>query len=387
MKEIKLYSLFTKEELEKEIVGGYVQERTHPEFPNYKILDYTTKTQFENNWNDVTINCRGLIYNTDTNTIVARGPKKFFNYEQNKNEFLKEVLEHSIHNFVKSIKEDGSCGILYPTPSHDSLRFSTRGSFESEQSKVANDMFKPTEEQYIFLRKCIIENKTPIFEIIYPENRIVVDYGNEKDLKFVCLIDNETGKIIFDNLYHDLCDLFNTSKAYRFQPICFESSCEIDSYMELFKETFPDNFEGYVITNTKTGTSFKLKSKEYCRIHSIISNLSSIAIWKNLMSGFDIESILNNVPDEFYNWSKKKEAELVNAYNSIKNLTIEHFNNIKRTLDNVTDKEVAIEIQKLPKNISNLVFTYWRKGDHEQLRNQIFNLIKPKYEIPKYLND
>ena len=41
---------------------------------------------------------------------------------------------------------------------------------------------------------CPKPGKTYLFEIIYPENRIVVDYGDYKGLVLIDVIDNETGK-------------------------------------------------------------------------------------------------------------------------------------------------------------------------------------------------
>ena len=51
--------------LSKALTDGYVRRQVHPEYP-YAILNYTEKAQFENVWDDVTKNCRGLIYEIDT---------------------------------------------------------------------------------------------------------------------------------------------------------------------------------------------------------------------------------------------------------------------------------------------------------------------------------
>ncbi len=55
----------------------------------------------------------------------------------------------------------------------------------------------------------IEKDKTYLFEIIYPENRIVIDYGDSDDLILLSIINNETG---FDELLNNnpgLCLMAN----------------------------------------------------------------------------------------------------------------------------------------------------------------------------------
>src|SRR6478609_1826444 len=92
------------EDLEQAIENGLVSKRKHPTHPLY-ILNYTAVTQFDWNWNDVTLNCRGLVIDEDYN-IVARSFPKFFSYEQ-----LDGKLPDG--NFVVEEKLDGSMLIAF----------------------------------------------------------------------------------------------------------------------------------------------------------------------------------------------------------------------------------------------------------------------------------
>lgn len=83
-------------------------------------------------------------------------------------------------------KLDGSLGILYGLGSQQGI--ATRGSFTSDQAKRATGIFLARYRNYQ-----PPQGTTAVFEIIYPENRIVVDYAQESDLYHLGLVDNATG--------------------------------------------------------------------------------------------------------------------------------------------------------------------------------------------------
>ena len=85
-------------------------------------------------------------------------------------------------------KLDGSLGILYWL--NNLPYIATRGSFESEQARHATEILHG---RYQHTFSSMDTNKTYLFEIIYPENRIVVDYGEMDDLILLTVIDNQTG--------------------------------------------------------------------------------------------------------------------------------------------------------------------------------------------------
>lgn len=386
----KLFDLFTKEELEKAIADGYVVERSHPSHEDLKILDYTNKAQFDGVWNDVVCHCRGLIYSKTTGLVVARGPKKFFNYEQIKETVDTQLWNFGTKNFVRSVKQDGSCGILYKVP-YGGFAISTRGSFQSDQAIKATEMlsYYRSIDYLDFFGQCMVEDVTPVFEIIYPENQIVVNYNGLSNILFICLVDNRTGCMNFGPLYEKAFKLFDGDKAEILdENKVFESEDELNTYIDDWRKTFPSNFEGYVCTNKVTGLTFKIKSLEYCKLHANISNLSTLSIWNTLKVGGKFESMLDLIPDEFYKWGSQKEQEYKSAYDSIDQLTTSHYETVLNKVGpSATDKEIAMEIQKIPSNISKLVFTLWRKGKNEQYVGQIFDSIRPEYERPKAFID
>jgi len=112
---------------------------------------------------------------------------RFFNWDQEE----APTLKLSDRVFVVD-KMDGSLGILYPMPD-GSLAVATRGSFTSDQAIWATNWI----QAYVGPNAWAPDpDYTYLFEIIYPENRIVVDYGTREDITFLMKIHNETGKAV-----------------------------------------------------------------------------------------------------------------------------------------------------------------------------------------------
>ena len=61
---------------------GLVYKQVHPTLP-LTIWNYSEKVQYENLWDDVTLQTRGLVTD-DKGNVVARPFKKFFNIEEGK---------------------------------------------------------------------------------------------------------------------------------------------------------------------------------------------------------------------------------------------------------------------------------------------------------------
>src|SRR3954469_17993310 len=149
--------------------GGYIRTQNHPSLP-LLIHNYTEKAQYENVWNAATLACRGLVVSRD-GRVLARPFAKFFNHGQ------PGAPELDLDGPVAvTDKADGSLGVLFPTP--DGWAVATRGSFDSEQARHATKVWR---SRYAGSFQPP-EGLTLLFEIIYPGNRIVLDYGDLDDL-------------------------------------------------------------------------------------------------------------------------------------------------------------------------------------------------------------
>lgn len=259
----------------------YISVKAHPEDEDLLIYNYTNEAAYDSEWNDATKLCRGLIVRQGVGwdgEVIARPFRKFFNY----GEHLMGHEEIPLHeSFRVTTKEDGSLGILYKLS--ERWRVATRGSFASDQALWATEHF-----QSLYGDWEPTPGTTPLFEIIYPANRIVLDYGDRADLVHLATIDNETGLEVFEESWpgsrvetHDFADM--------------------ESLLGYLKEVPAANREGFVVT-FESGLKVKFKFEEYVRLHRILTGLSEMRIWEHISEGGSIEEFIDGVPDEFYQW-------------------------------------------------------------------------------------
>ena len=202
--------------------------------------------------------------------------------------------------------------------------------------------------------KKLNKNLTYIFEIIYPENRIVVNYGKEEALILLAIVETKTGRDM------PLVDIgFPIVKRYN----------GIRDYTQL-KALEEDNREGFVV-KFQSGFRMKIKFKEYKRLHYIMANVSSKSIWMHLSSGQPLDEILHLVPDEFYNWVKMTEKSLWADFKVIEDIAKKEFKIFE------TRKETAMYFRNC--TYPSILFSMLDGKDYAQT---IWRMIKPVYSKP-----
>ena len=350
------------------IQRGLLERNPHPTLP-LDIYNYSRECQFTEAWDEITLNMRGTVLDREGNVIAKPFPK-FFNMEEHKPE---EIPNEEFEVFEKL---DGSLGILFHY--EDEWHLATRGSFASEQAIRGREILK----KYRYER--LIPGFTYLFEIIYPENRIVCNYDYE-DLILLGVIDNKDGYelrihhnsihlegIRFVNLYNNLG--FKVVKKYD----------GIDDYKKL-KKMIDGESEGFVV-KFKSGLRMKIKGEDYVRLHRLLTNFSNVDIWELLKEGRNVEEFLERVPDEFDKWVKKTIHSL--EYHRCKveeraEKIYEYFRygRYGDRENEPTKKEFAehLEFCNVEPSIRSICFAMWdgKKYDHI-----IWKIVKPKYQKP-----
>lgn len=266
--------------IRKQVAEGWISEEEHPEGGLF-IFNYTQKCQFAKHWNDDTLNCRGLMLDS-TGNIIARPFQKFFNYGERMpmpGTFPVEVTE----------KMDGSLGILYQW--QGLWQVSTRGSFVSDQAKWATNFFQHLCKEHRLIPDQIFDpDLTLLFEIIYPENRVVVDYRGLQGLALIGARHKQTGA----ELYAPELEVI-ARPLHLWTPIHYTSwgikECQDAA------EVFTANDEGFVI-RFSDNERYKIKSAAYLAAHRLMTGMSYGRVLKAVANGL-YEKMIEGVPDEF----------------------------------------------------------------------------------------
>jgi len=346
---------YNLEVLEEYIDKGLVVKQNHHTLP-LSIYNYSRTTQYDGMWDDITLNCRGLVLDLEGNVIAKPFPK-FFNYEEHKPEDIPN------ENFEVYEKVDGSLGIIFHYEGE--WLIATRGSFASEQAIKGKEMLDKLN------KSSLIPGYTYLAEIIYPENRIVVDYGDEEKLVVLGAYNNETGKEVeVSEMVNEGWEVVMMYKTWG------------EDWETLKKEISKDN-EGYVI-RFSSGMRMKIKGDEYVRLHRILTNFSSKDIWELLKNGEALEPFLERVPDEFDDWVKRTAMNLRYSFHSIDERAGKYHDGFRYGKFNdrypePTKKEFAEYIKQFPTELAAVMFKMWDKRPYDYI---IWNMIKPMHQKP-----
>lgn len=345
--------------LNEMIDQGYIRRQFHPTEP-LAILNYTNKTMFDQVWNEATKRSRGLIYNFQTGEIVSRPFEKFFNWGQ----LPEEDREKRVNDLVEvTQKFDGSLGILYGLHTGESA-IATRGSFTSPQAEHATKVLReryPTFEPILGL--------TYLFEIIYPENRVVVNYGQMDDLVLLAVLDTETGQQVRPWGQYDWPGPVST-------PLIFQSMAKVLESPQFSNE------EGFVL-RFDDDLRVKIKFDEYVRLHKILTNTSTIGVWEALAFGGGIEQFIDHVPDEFYEWVHKVVHDLQGRFDKIEQTAREDFEWVMKRV-----RRPEIDVKKRRKEFALLANTteypalLFGLYDEKDISERIWKLLRPEHERP-----
>jgi RNA ligase len=297
--EVKLGDLLDGQELAKAIEDGFVRRQVHPSMP-LAILNYTERCQYEPGaWNDVTRQCRGLIVHADSGAVIARPWPKFFNHGQDEAGVLDLAAPAEVTD-----KKDGSLGILYPT--QDGWAIATRGSFASEQAVHATGVLR---SRYPGFRPP--EGVTVLFEIVYPANRIVLDYRGLDDLLLLGGVDIATGRDVPVNAIG-----WPGPRTEVFAATTLAEALALPPRK---------NAEGIVVRMLDTDVRVKVKQEDYVALHRLITGMNARVVWERIGEGETASQICEGIPEEFWPWVREVGGELIAEKNRIiDDATAEH---------------------------------------------------------------
>ncbi|BCJ66734.1 RNA ligase [Polymorphospora rubra] len=266
------------------VAEGLVRVQRHPELA-LSIYNYTEACQYTGNWTPVTLACRGLIVDDPTGTVLARPYPKFFNHDQPGAPVV--ALDAKV---TVTDKADGSLGIVY----HDGTGWAvaTRGSFASDQARHATALLRTRYAGFT-----PPPGHTVLVEIIYPANRIVLDYAGLDDLVLLGAVDIATGRTHGPEAVPDWPGPVVETFGYDTLAAALAAPPRADR-------------EGLVVHVPATDQRVKIKYADYVRLHKLVTGLNARVVWEVLATGGDLTTVIAPLPDEFHAWARAVAAEL-----------------------------------------------------------------------------
>lgn len=349
----------------------YITIREHPEDNNIIILNYTNLTVYEKRWNKQTMSARGLILditNISNNDIkiLSKPFDKFFNLGESKE--YESNIDFSKIDFITD-KMDGSLGISYFFKGK--IRFATRGSFSSEQAYEANKIWNEKYEKYHDIYEYINNPVTYLVEIIYPENRIVIDYEGKRCLTLLGGYDLTNDE--------DLSYSFLEIIGYKLHmPVAEKLTISIE-LMNLLKKFMTYQKEGWVI-RFSNGKRLKIKGDNYMGAHRAIYGLSNRQKVKSWLDD-NMDKLIHSIPEE----CEKEVEELENLRDSLDAILNDKISKLSdmyaKALENSTNrKEFAIYISSnFKKEYLGILFEAY--GKDEISKERVKEVIYKNYKL------
>lgn len=304
---------------------GNVFRKTDGPHPAFELWCYVPDLTVRNEWNEINSLARGLVLDTMAERIFWVMPK-FFNFGQNG--IGLDTLPKEW--FYVENKWDGSMVVAWYDPYNKTWRCSTKGSFNSEQAQWAEAYLKkhgPSGD--------LDPGMTYIFEAIYPENRIVIDYkGKSSMVPLTCFdcdgVEDDIIPGMFDPEY--------------FWPNKYLPYYNIQELLDMAKkESY--NVEGWII-KFASGLRVKIKTADYLRVHRLIAGITEKRVYEILIAGIDPVTAAAGLPDEFHQEFMRLVTNFLGRAQDVYNHVIDWLSIATEGGDFASRKELALAVQE-----------------------------------------
>jgi len=309
------------------------------------LFKYTQECVHENKWTSTARMARGIVFDKSTGIVVCKGYDKFFNMgERPETEFNAIDWDQQYDIYEKM---DGS--LIYIWHYDGEWQTSTNGSFKSEQAVAAKKML----DKYDLPKLPV--GCTILCELIHPDFRIVLDYGEREELVLLSVIKQDWSEYIRSE-----CDDL-ASKCGFSRPRVYDQF-----------DTFAENEEGYVLHFPATNFRVKVKSPTYVRVHRLLEYVSPKRVL-TLIRGLDgenetVESVSDALP-----------PQLRNEFDDIRGMLVTRHEKLIYEADSYHSNVEELELPASSETELRKLRALWiNKNVPAKVRGLVFNLLDCK---------
>ncbi|MEF2524687.1 RNA ligase [Streptomyces sp. CS62] len=314
---LTLHDLLPQQDLAAAVESGLVSRKRHPELP-LSLYTYTRTAQYEQAWNDVTVRCRGLVADDATGAVVALPLPKFFNVGEHEagRPYAPALPDEPFEVYEKV---DGSLAVVFHYAG--AWRVASKGSFTSEQARWAQRRLDGRDTTGL------VPGVTYLAEILYPQNRIVVDYGDRRDLVLLAAYGADGTEVPLAEAAGHWEGVGSVVRLWPAMPLDELVALTGASRMPGGDAATGTDAEGFVL-RFASGVRAKAKLSEYVRLHKVLTGVTERDIWRahgvqrfaglpakqlaqalgctpadfEAHGGKPLDALLEHVPDEFDAW-------------------------------------------------------------------------------------
>lgn len=366
---LTLHDLMPAQALTDAIDAGYVTRKAHPELP-LSIYTYTRTAQYERVWNEVTTRCRGLVADDTTGAVVALPLPKFFNVgEHESGQPYAPALPDE--PFEVYDKVDGSLAVVF----HYAGRWqvASKGSFISAQAVWAQRRLDGKDTT------ALRPGVTYLAEILYPGNRIVVNYGDRRDLVLLAAFGPDGTEVPLHEAAAHWEGVGSVVTVWPAMPLGELIALTESNTLPGGSAATGTDAEGFVL-RFASGVRAKAKLSEYVRLHKVLTGVTERDIWRGqgiqrfaglpatqvakglgcplaeieASGGKPLDALLEQVPDEFDTWVReviarfedeaaRRERAIDEAYASLAHLAADR-GAFARAAKELTDRQVRAAV-------------------------------------------
>lgn len=351
-----LYDIVDQHELDLALSEGLVSCRPHE---GLEIYNYTPKATYTTGaWRiEAVRRCRGLIVEIETGFVRARPWSKFFHHDQPEAGILDLDAPVEVTD-----KIDGSLGIIYQRlDGHAAV--ATRGSMTSDQALHATSWLQSRDWCRDWSSWANIEEFTYLVEIIYPENRIVCDYGDRDELVLLGGVHIDSGQYFSPR---DLAWPARYTRVFHYRTL-----------RDALEAPPRAGAEGLCVLFTEQDRIVKIKQDDYVKLHKIVTGLSRKSVWSHILEHglASLPELLAPLPDELHEWARDVFFEIHDKYHALESRVYDVFDDVLQSVgDPFTRKDFALEAVKHD-DIKGLLFM---RLDDKSVFEPIMRMIEPR---------
>jgi len=207
---------------------------------------------------------------------------------------------------------------------------------------------------------------TYLAEAIYPENRIVIAYG-EATLRLLAAYDAEG----VEPSYEEVIEIARALGLAAAERRAFSSVVELAEYTR----ALPAEQEGFVV-RFADGLRLKFKGDAYSRLHALIAGITPLNIWGLIAGGDDLEAIRRTIPEEF--WGDFDAIH--NLLETRRKVLLDKIEDLVASVRDLSDKEVGLRLSSFDPIAASYVFAVRKKGgvfEDPRVKQKFFRDIRP----------